>query len=240
MRLLRRLVLGLILLATPALAQQPSNDRYVAFFDYVVFGNEFAGRALPNVRKWTEPIRYKFGGNVAAIAKYRPVVEAHFASLTQFTNLEFKEIGARDPGENFIIWFSPVARLVQDGRTLAANPAEVAGRQFETASCFFLSYISPEGRLVAARVLAGSDLPDQELVHCLLEELAQSLGLPNDDDRVAPSIFNDSLHLTSLSLIDKVLLRLVYDPRMRPGLPRAQALQLARTILSELNPGGGR
>ncbi len=92
---------------------------------------------------------------------------------------------------------------------------------------------------MAARVLAGLDLPDQELAHCLLEELAQSLGLPNEDDRVAPSIFNDSLHLTSLSLIDKVLLRLVYDPRMRPGLPRAQALQLARTILTKLNPGGG-
>lgn len=238
MQFLRCLALCLLVAGTPALAQQTDNSRYVTYFDSVVFGNEFAGRAQPTVRKWTEPVRYKFGGSTAAIAKYRPVVEAHFASLTQFTNLSFQEIGARETGEKYVIWFSPLARLVEDGRALAANPAEVAGRQFETASCFFLSYVS-EGKIVAARVLAGSDLPDQELVHCLLEELAQSLGLPNDDDRVAPSIFNDSLHLTSLSLIDKVLLRLVYDSRMRPGLPRAQALQLARSILTELNPGGG-
>lgn len=238
MRAFLCLVFAAILAASPAAAQQTENERLVAYFDYVVFGNEFAGRALPTVRKWTEPIRYKFASNNAAITKYRPVVQAHFASLAQFTNLSFQEIGPRDPGENFIIGFAPLAGLVAYGRTLAANPAEVAGRQFETASCFFLSYIQ-DGRLVAARVLAGSDLPDQELVHCLLEELAQSLGLPNDDDRVAPSIFNDSLHLTSLSLIDKVLLRLVYDPRMRPGTPRAQALQLARAILAELNPGGG-
>jgi hypothetical protein len=226
-----------------ALAQQTrpatENDRYVTFFDSIVFGNEFAGRASLVVRKWVEPIRYKLGGNAAAIAKYRPIIVGHMEQLAIFSGVKFEEIGGREPGENYIIWFSTSTKMIDDGRMLAANPAEVAGRQFETANCFFLSYYLPDGKMVAARVVANSDLPDQELVHCLLEEIAQTLGLPNDDDRVAPSIFNDSLKLMSLSLIDRVLIRLVYDPRMRAGTPRAQALPLARAILTELNPGGG-
>lgn len=215
------------------------NDRYVQYFDSIVFGNEFAGRGATVVRKWIEPVRYKLGGNAAAIAKYRPIVVGHMEQLAVYSSVKFEEIGGREPGENFIIWFSTTNKMIDDGRMLAANPAEVAGRQFETANCFFLSYYLPDGKMVAARVVANADLPDQELVHCLLEEIAQTLGLPNDDDRVAPSIFNDSLKLMSLSLIDRVLIRLVYDPRMRPGTPRAQALPIARAILTELNPGGG-
>ncbi len=248
--MIRRVVAlaALLFLAVPTYAQQApapaarpqtDNDRYAAYFDYVVFGSEFAGRASLIVRKWTEPVRYKLGGNTAAIAKYRSVVQAHMEQLTIYSGVKFEEIGPRDPGENFIIWFSTTNKMIDDGRMLAANPAEVAGRQFETANCYFLSYYLNDGKMAAGRVLANADLPDQELYHCLLEELAQSLGLPNDDDRVAPSIFNDSLKLMSLSLIDRVLIRLVYDPRMRPGTPRAQALVLARQILTELNPGGG-
>jgi hypothetical protein len=191
------------------------------------------------VRKWVEPIRYKLGGNAAAVAKYRPIIVGHMEQLAIFSGLKFEEIGGREPNENFVIWFSSTTRIIEDGRLLARNTAEVTERDFRTANCFFLSYFLPEGTMIAARVVANADLGDMELVHCLLEEIAQTLGLPNDDDRVAPSIFNDSLKLMSLSLIDRVLIRLVYDPRMRPGTPRAQALFLARAILSELNPGGG-
>lgn len=196
----------------------------------------------PVVRKWTDPIRYKLGFNAAAgtaaVNRFRPVVERHLKVLSELTLLKFEEIGARDPGENLIIWFSTADKLVEDGRMLAANPAELDRLKLDTANCFFLSYAA-EGKMVAARIVANSQLPQMEIEHCLLEELAQSLGLPNDDDRVAPSLFNDSFKLMSPSMIDRVLLRLLYDPRMRPGMPRAQALVLVRQVLTELNPGGG-
>ncbi|MBM4437312.1 MAG: hypothetical protein FJ029_08775, partial [Actinobacteria bacterium] len=53
--------LGIFLLlagAAPGTAQQTrpltENERYVSFFDYIVFGSEFRGRASTTVRKWTE------------------------------------------------------------------------------------------------------------------------------------------------------------------------------------------
>jgi hypothetical protein len=60
----------------------------------------------------------------------------------------------------------------------------------------------------------------------------------NDDRAIVPSIFNDTMQLDALSFIDQVIVRMLYDPTLAPGTPRAEALRIARTVLEELNPGG--
>lgn len=142
---------------------QTETERYVSYFDTVVFGSEFAGRSSSIIRKWTEPVRYKLGGNTAAIAKYRPVVQGHLAQLAIFSGLKFDEIGPRDPGENLIIYFSTYDKMIEDGRMLAQNPAEIDRLNLKTANCFFLSYFLPDGKMVAGRVVANAELADQEI-----------------------------------------------------------------------------
>tara|TARA_B100001971_G_C17800261_1_gene339001 strand:+ start:342 stop:572 length:231 start_codon:yes stop_codon:yes gene_type:complete len=71
----------------------------------------------------------------------------------------------------------------------------------------------------------------------LLEELSQSLGLPNDSPLVTPSIFSTRDRLTKLSFIDKVLIRTLYDPRLKVGTPKALALRQVRAIINELAGG---
>ena len=119
---------------------------------------------------------------------------------------------------------------------LAQKPEDVVG--VGDANCYFLSYHLPDGQIVSARIVVNSDHDEIQIAHCLLEELTQSMGLPNDDGRIIPSIFNDDLKLDDLSLIDKVLVRVLYDPRMAAGTPRDRALDLARDILAQLNPEG--
>ena len=60
------------------------------------------------------------------------------------------------------------------------------------------------------------------------------MGLPNDSNDVYPSIFNDKGRLDDLSEQDVLLLRLLYDPRMKAGMSRDDALNTARRILPEL------
>ena len=158
------------------------------------------------------------------------------AALSFYSNLEFVEIGAAEPGEQMIIWFTDTARMGEAGLMLAADPADLVGTQ--GARCFFLSYFTDDGALTAARIVINTDHPQEVVDHCLLEEITQSLGLPNDDPRIIPSIFNDSMQLRSLSFIDEVLVRLLYDPRLPAGAPREAALAIARLVLEELNPGG--
>ena len=66
------------------------------------------------------------------------------------------------------------------------------------------------------------------------EELAQAMGLPNDSPQARPSIFNDDDEFGLLTTHDEYLLRMLYDPRLTPGMTAAQAEPIVRQIASEL------
>ncbi|MEM1316094.1 MAG: DUF2927 domain-containing protein [Pseudomonadota bacterium] len=71
---------------------------------------------------------------------------------------------------------------------------------------------------------------------CIHEELAQALGLLNDDDRVRPSIFNDDQEFALLTEHDEYLLRILYDPRLEAGMTREEGMPIVREIVEEIGP----
>jgi hypothetical protein len=74
---------------------------------------------------------------------------------------------------------------------------------------------------------------------CLHEEIAQGLGLINDSPQARPSIFNDNSEFALLTRQDELLLRLLYDPRLKPGMSLAEAKPIIETIAAELVAGEG-
>jgi hypothetical protein len=68
---------------------------------------------------------------------------------------------------------------------------------------------------------------------CLLEEMTQAMGLPNDSDLVTPSVFNQKSTQRALSKSDLVLLKTLYDKRLPAGTPRPDALRIGREIMRE-------
>jgi hypothetical protein len=73
---------------------------------------------------------------------------------------------------------------------------------------------------------------------CIHEELAQGMGLANDSPQARPSIFNDDEEFALLTRHDELLLRMLYDPRLSPGMTPAEAAPIARQIAAELMGGG--
>lgn len=69
---------------------------------------------------------------------------------------------------------------------------------------------------------------------CLHEEVAQGMGLANDSPRARPSIFNDDEEFALLTAHDALLLRMLYDPRLTPGMSPETARPIATTIAYEL------
>jgi len=69
---------------------------------------------------------------------------------------------------------------------------------------------------------------------CLHEELAQGMGLANDSPRARPSIFNDDEEFALLTRHDELLLKMLYDPRLRPGMGAGQARPIIAEIAREL------
>lgn len=87
------------------------------------------------------------------------------------------------------------------------------------------------GEILVALVLIRKEVPDLLLRACIEEELAQVMGTMNDHDQVRPSVFNDDQEFALLTEHDMALLRLLYDPRIEPGMSPDQAMPIVRQIL---------
>jgi hypothetical protein len=101
-------------------------------------------------------------------------------------------------------------------------------------------YTFSEGRspiYTQAVAVIRSEHPDRLKRGCIHEELAQGLGLANDSPRARPSIFNDDEEFSLLTRHDELLLKMLYDPRLKPGMKEAEARPIVTTLATELLGG---
>ncbi len=92
------------------------------------------------------------------------------------------------------------------------------------------------GRIFLAFVAIRTDLQDPMTQSCIEEELAQSMGLMNDDKDVRPSLFNDDHEFALLTNHDELLLKVLYDARLTAGMSAPQSMPIVRQIARELLP----
>jgi len=69
---------------------------------------------------------------------------------------------------------------------------------------------------------------------CIIEELTQSFGPSNDNATYRPSIFSNYFPPVELSINDRILVRALYDKRIKVGMTREETAPLAREIIEEL------
>ena len=81
-----------------------------------------------------------------------------------------------------------------------------------------------------------AELPPRLRSSCIHEELAQGMGLANDSPTARPSIFNDDEEFALLTNHDALLLQMLYDQRLTPGMTAETATPVVRTIAGELAP----
>ena len=107
-----------------------------------------------------------------------------------------------------------------------------------SVSCIVIAF-SRSGTDIYSDAIAviRAELPDLSRRACYYEELAQGMGLPNDSPVARPSLFNDSAEFAVLTALDEYLLRILYDPRLRPGMREAEARPIIRRIVNELMTG---
>ena len=75
--------------------------------------------------------------------------------------------------------------------------------------------------------------PDAIRRHCIAEELTQALGLADDSNIVRDSIFNDASARLRIAPWDALMVRILYDPRLRPGMHKSEAMPIVRRIIAE-------
>jgi hypothetical protein len=114
------------------------------------------------------------------------------------------------------------------------TPAEERRINGEVVCFFFATPVA--GRIFEAFAAVPNVYQESLLRHCIIEETTQALGLFADADMIQPSMFSERTPpmLGQLTLNDKIIVRILYDPRIEPNMPREEALDVAQDVIAEL------
>jgi hypothetical protein len=223
-------------------------ERIALYDEYTLSGGRFVQRQTPSrLRRWEQPVRIQahFGRSVdsAQRAEDRSVLSTYASRLARVTGHPITTVSS---GGNFHVLY-----LSRDDQTTAGDLVRrlVPGVGPETITeiealprstfCSVYAFSQSGGRsvYVAAVAIIRDEHPSLLRRSCVHEEVAQGLGLPNDSPVARPSIFNDDEEFALLTRHDELLLRMLYDPRLQPGLEPAEARPTVRRIAEQLLGG---
>ncbi|MBV7299034.1 DUF2927 domain-containing protein [Enterovibrio paralichthyis] len=222
---MRKLIWGLLLslLCAPALANWNDPAYVKRAFSLIALNNEYDNLSHP-VRKWHKPIRVYLDHRVGDAPLHTMLTTIQLGDLARVTGHDIALVDA--PGKaNIRVVFTTEKRWQDETRELWPTQKDFP---FRGAICMAHMTTSSVGEIKTALIVIPVDLARHrgKLLACLVEELTQTMGLPNDSDKVYPSIFNDSSKNNLMSPLDITLLRLLYSPEVRAGMGKTQVMPL--------------
>jgi hypothetical protein len=194
------------------------------------------------LRRWTGPIRWTLIGEGATWTDFAEVVDV-FDRIAEATGLDIAEATLDETTNYVILLTTPEERgaVAAMLNRLSSPIAQVFDmwRRSPVILCagVFGEPMPGSPDISIAFIFLGDELSGRLRRACIHEELAQAMGLPNDHPDVRPSIFNDDQEFALMTEHDTWLLRLLYDPRLKPGMDAAAVRPLLPDILADLRPG---
>jgi hypothetical protein len=200
-------------------------------FFKITFGAEFhvAGR-VDRIRKYDTPVRI-FIDNRAAPDRSKQVADAITDIRSRIRDLDIALTEKR-------IDANVVVTLVRDrdlSRTIRSIYGIERARRIQNSlepQCLSGFRKDETYRILHSDVILVADAGEFIFYDCVYEELLQALGPINDDATVPWSMFNDEVQLGFFGVYDQYLLNLLYHPRIRPGMTRAEV----ETMMPEILP----
>jgi hypothetical protein len=231
----------------PEIAQRRAAERktftdaeIVDGFFKVTFGAEFhVAGGVDRIRKFDRPVRV-FIDNRATPDRTEQV-EA--AIRNRIRNFDIARTDRRDEA-NMIVSLVNDRDLARMIRTIyGIDRARRIQRSLEP-QCLSGFRKDENSRILRSDVIITADVGDFVFYDCVYEELLQALGPINDDTTVPWTMFNDDVQMGFFGVYDQFLLNILYDPRIRPGMTRAEVqallpavLPAVRTFVEENNKG---
>jgi len=236
---------------SPGTAKEPlpqpatlNSETIIRNFDIIAFGNEYTGRRYKNVRKWRRPIlagiegKYPRYFEVFVLQHIRDLRRLTGHSIRLYYSPAMQREGRLAPDFdrkkiNLILYYLPVKSIPKRlSRYFDNDPAKVE-KMISVSTCF--AKFGTKKNEIRWAIAVFPDHHSQEYMRaCVVEEITQVLGLPNDSNAVKPSIFNDQSHYFELTPHDRLMLKMLYDPRITVGMARPKALEMGRRVLDEM------
>lgn len=230
----QRGIIGLVLALLAGVAAARDPDEVVHAFDLIVFRNEYREGVQQRVQRWSGPMRVYLDSRAGDPALQRRLVARHLEELARLTGLDIELVGSRSKA-NLLAVFERESRLSAVADELFPD-ADRVKQIMRSSVCLGRFYTNGRYEITQALVIIPPDRASARglLVACVVEEITQVLGLPNDSTEVFPSIFNDKSIDTELTELDRTLIRILYHPRLTPGMSRDEALSIVRDLAGQI------
>lgn len=189
--------------------------------------------------RWEGPIRYAVtGGSSADLA----AIERFAARLSGVTGVAMTRLSkATGANLSLLILNEEERATLLEGLEAAAQtgmiPLAEDWARNPGRTCVGWFAFASSGAITGVTILVKDELRGVFREACFQEEMAQAMGLIQDDPRVRPSIFNDDQEFAYLTLHDEYLLRILYHPVMRAGMTPEEARAAVPAAIVALRPG---
>lgn len=224
---------------TVAWAQDLSNDPPAPTgladrFELIAFYDEATGDEIP-LERWDEDIRVIPASNITL--QYWDDIQAFLGTLDRLLP-QSVGIAGDDDEPNLILL---IERPKELARFVLRSPNFQGLAEMMPFVCGALPFSANDDSVITASVvMVDATFGDGQIRRCIAQELAQSIGLPNDIDDPDGTVFSSNSTRETLSESDEQLIRILYDPRLSAGMRRAEAMPIVREIVAEMEHEAGK
>lgn len=206
---------------------QPLNEpawqrRMEALFEQGVLLDE--AKRPRGTNKWIKPIDLSIRGDAAE--DFAPFVEELAIELSQIIGLPI-ELYVNDNWAGNIDIFITYWENYWPFYMQAADPSVTV---FTCAATPW----AQSGIFKRSQIKINAGVIDIDTARaCLVEELVQSLGLLGEVTIETDTILNDDIGYQGIGPIDTLILSVLYDQRVTPGLSSKKAIPIAKAVIAE-------
>jgi hypothetical protein len=238
------LILLLLLLPTTSQSAELKPETILRNFEIIAFGSEYQNKTWKGLRKWNDPVRIglqgkypryledeirKFSADLTNITSHP--VELYYSHSMRKNRTLAKNFNKKRV--NVIVFYEPLNNIKKKvGKYFKDRPHEL-DILLNEATCF-AKFFTRRLEIRAAIVVIPDHISYKYARACVVEEISQILGLPNDSYLVGDSIFKDRGRFNELTPHDRLLLKILYDHRLTYGMSREETLEQISRFLPEL------
>ena len=224
-------------MASHAISQERwQSDAYIQdSFIKIALEREYKETKYPKLIRWAKPIKLFFESDSGDAKLQKELLSVHAQHLAYITGLSIDFTD--DPKQaNIFVIFTAYENMENKVRQYIGDPEKIR-TALDEAICLGNFRRNGQYEITRGSIIIPVDYARKKarFLDCIVEEITQLLGLPNDSNDVFPSVFNDVSIDTYISPLDYLLLKSLYSSHLKPGMDVKQTKAAFPNVLKELH-----
>lgn len=235
--LARWLMAALLLSPSLSAAERWQSDAYLtASFFEIAMKREYGHEQNVRFSRWEQPIRLKLVNEFGDKALQSEVVRVQSQHLAGIIGRPIALVSERP---NITLIMTERAKMASWAKRTMGQDASVK-TALKEGLCMANFTTNTRREMARATIIIPVDYSRAKgrFLDCVVEEFTQVMGLPNDSDKVFPSIFNDNSIDSFLTGLDYVLLKMAYHPALKAGMSSDEIRAALPIALADLRARG--